>query len=202
MFDVFAGVFAGGDNIRYGSPEEQISASLYFECRTFLSGLLLVGDKLAMASGLEERFPFLDNALVDFGMRLPVNQKLADLQRMLQIDEDQVKKRVIAQDTFSDGKSCLRQAMMHLVPQEIMQRRKQGFSSPEAAWYRGENADYVREMLRGGELVSAEFLRPEFIVRTIDEHMSGKANHRLLIWSFLSFEQWCRIFIAGKAGLA
>jgi asparagine synthase (glutamine-hydrolysing) len=202
MFDVFAGVFAGGDNIRYGSPEEQISASLYFECRTFLSGLLLVGDKLAMASGLEERFPFLDNALVDFGMRLPVNQKLADLERMLQIDEDQVKKRVIAQDTFSDGKSCLRQAMTHLVPPEIMQRRKQGFSSPEAAWYRGENADYVREMLQGGELVSAEFLRPEFIVRTIDEHMSGKANHRLLIWSFLSFEQWCRNFIAARSGFA
>jgi len=45
--------------------------ALYFECRTFLSGLLLVGDKLSMASGLEERFPFLDNALVDFAMRLP-----------------------------------------------------------------------------------------------------------------------------------
>ena len=72
MFEVFASVFAHTRDINFGTPEQQISASFYFECRTFLSGLLIVGDKLSMASGLEERFPFLDNALVDLAMRLPV----------------------------------------------------------------------------------------------------------------------------------
>jgi asparagine synthase (glutamine-hydrolysing) len=196
MFDVFAGVFAGGENIRYGSPEEQISASLYFECRTFLSGLLLVGDKLSMANGLEERFPFLDNTLVEFATRLPVRYKLADLEHMLTIDEDAVRKKLVAQDAFSGGKNCLRQAMTHIVPREIMARRKQGFSSPEASWYRGENADYVREMLLSSHLVSADFIDPRYIAKVIEEHMSAKVNHRLLIWSFLCFEQWCRTFLA------
>ncbi|MBL8587674.1 MAG: asparagine synthase (glutamine-hydrolyzing) [Methylobacteriaceae bacterium] len=195
MFEVFASVFAGDDGIRFGSPEEQINASLYFECKTFLSGLLLVGDKLSMANGLEERFPFLDNELVEFAMRLPVSHKLADLGQMLEIDEDAVKKKLIAQDAFSGGKSCLRQAMAHLVPPEIMRRRKQGFSSPEASWYRGENAEYVEHMLLGKELASADFLDPDAIAQTVGEHMSGKANHRLLIWSLLSFEQWCRTFL-------
>ena len=198
MFEVFCGVFPESAGIRYGSPEEQINASLFFECRTFLSGLLIVGDKLSMASGLEERFPFLDNHLVDFAMRLPVDMKLADLKQMLSIDEDAVKKKLIAQDSFSGGKSCLRQAMAHIVPEEIMQRRKQGFSSPEASWYRGENADYVKDMLQAGELVAADYLNPDFISRTVEEHMSGQVNHRLLIWSLLCFEQWCRIFVHGE----
>jgi asparagine synthase (glutamine-hydrolysing) len=197
MFDVFAGVFPGHKDVRFGSSEEQINASLYFECRTFLAGLLLVGDKLAMANGLEERFPFLDNALVDFAMHLPVSLKLADLQLMLQIDEDQVKKKLAAQEAFLGGKSCLRQAMTHLLPREIMQRPKHGFSSPEASWYRGENAKYVRDMLLSKNLVSAEFLNPDFVAKTIDEHMSRKANHRLQIWSLLCFEQWCRTFLGG-----
>lgn len=198
MFRVFSGVFDGRADLRYASPEEQIQASLYFECRTFLSGLLLVGDKLAMASGLEERFPFLDNALVDFAMSLPVGQKLADLHHMLQIDEDQVRKRLVAEDAFSGGKSCLRRAMTHLLPPEIMQRRKQGFSSPEASWYRGENAAYVRDMLLGKDLISTEFLCADFIRQAVTDHLEGRRNNRLLIWSLLSFEQWCRVFLSGE----
>ena len=168
MFDVFRSVYADAPGLSFEAPEDHIAASLYFECRTFLAGLLLVGDKLAMASGLEERFPFLDNALVDFAMRLPVNHKLADLEHMLTIDEDAVRKKLVAQDAFSGGKSCLREAMAHLLPEQIMQRRKQGFSSPEASWYRGENADYVQEMLLGGDLASSAYLDGGFVREAVE----------------------------------
>lgn len=197
MFDVFSSVYAGAKGLSFETPEDHISAALYFECRTFLSGLLLVGDKLSMASGLEERFPFLDNALVDFAMRLPARHKLSDLEHMLTVDEDAVRKKLLAQDSFAGGKSCLRQAMAHVLPPEIMERRKQGFSSPEASWYRGENADYVREMLFDGELASSAYLDGDFVRAKVAEHMSGARNNRLLIWSLLSFEQWCRIFLRG-----
>ena len=127
MFDVFRSVYANAHDLSFNSPENQISAALYFECRTFLSSLLTVGDKLAMASGLEERFPFLDNALVDFAMRLPVSHKLADLAQMLSVDEDAVRKKLLAEESFSGGKSCLRRAMTDLLPPEIMNRQKAGF---------------------------------------------------------------------------
>lgn len=198
MFDVFRSVYADAPRLSFETPEDHISAALYFECRTFLSSLLLVGDKLAMANGLEERFPFLDNALVDFAMRLPARHKLADLEHMLTVDEDAVRKKLLAQDTFAGGKSCLRQAMAHVLPPEIMERRKQGFSSPEASWYRGENADYVRDMLLKPDLASSAYLSPEFIRSTVEEHLSGRRNNRLLIWSFLSFEQWCHVFLNGE----
>lgn len=197
MFDVFKSVYADAPGLSFDSPEDHISASLYFESRTFLSGLLLVGDKLSMASGLEERFPFLDNALVDFATRLPSRHKLSDLEHMLTVDEDAVRKKLLAEDSFAGGKSCLRQAMAHVLPSEIMDRRKQGFSSPEASWYRGENAVYVRDMLLGKDLASTEYLDADFIRDTVESHMSGKKNNRLLIWSLLSFEQWCRVFLGG-----
>jgi asparagine synthase (glutamine-hydrolysing) len=198
MFDVFQSVYRNATDLRFDSPEDHIGASLYFECRTFLSSLLLVGDKLSMASGLEERFPFLDNALVDFAMRLPVQHKLSDLEHMLSIDEDMVRKKLIAEDPFMGGKSCLREAIGHVLPQQITERRKQGFSSPEASWYRGENAAYVREKLLGDDLACSEYLDVTFIREAVDGHMSGRRNNRLLIWSLLSFEQWCRIFLHGE----
>lgn len=198
MFEVFRSVYSGASQLSFETPEDHIAAALYFECRTFLSGLLLVGDKLAMASGLEERFPFLDNALVEFATRLPTRHKLSDLEHMLSVDEDAVRKKLLAEDAFSGGKSCLRQAMAHVLPPEIMDRRKQGFSSPEASWYRGENADYVREMLLGRDLASSAWLDPEFVREVVDTHMSGRKNQRLLIWSLLSFEQWCRVFLNGE----
>ena len=198
MFEVFASVFSGGAEIPFETPEDHIAASLYFECRTFLSGLLTVGDKLSMAHGLEERFPFLDNELVDFACSLPIGLKLSDLDHMLSVDEDAVRKKLLAQEYSGAGKNVLRQAMAHLLPPEIIDRPKQGFSSPEASWYRGENADYVREMLLEGELISAEYLDRSFIRTAVEEHLSGRKNNRLIIWSFLSFEQWCRLFLKGE----
>ena len=124
----------------------------YFECKTFLHGLFLIGDKLSMASGLEERFPFMDNALVDFAQRLPIRHKLADLEQMLLIDEDEVSKKALAQSHYDVGKSALRRAMAPLLPDAVMKRPKQGFSAPDGSWYRGENADYVRDLLLGADL--------------------------------------------------
>lgn len=198
MFEVFKSVFGDTKALAFASPEDHIGASLYFECKTFLSGLLLVGDRLSMASGLEERFPFLDNELVDFAMRLPVSHKLSDLNRMLSIDEDAVKKKLIAEEAFDTGKSCLRRALVDVVPEDVRNRKKQGFSSPEASWLRGENADYVKDMLLAPDLASADFISGDFSRKVVADHMSGEKNNRLLIWSLLSFEQWCRTFIGGE----
>jgi asparagine synthase (glutamine-hydrolysing) len=197
-FGIFCSVFDSAGDLRYECPEDHIANSLYFECKTFLHGLLVIGDKLAMASGLEERFPFLDNDLADFAQRLPVRHKLADLEQMLAIDEDSVRKKALAEERYNSGKSALRRAMAPLLPAAVIDRPKQGFSSPEASWYRGENAGYVRDLLLGSELASADFIEPDFVRRIVAEHLGQQANHRLLIWSLLSFEWWCRIFLGNE----
>jgi asparagine synthase (glutamine-hydrolysing) len=197
--EIFERVFTFNTKLQYDKPEDQIRNSLYFEIKTFLHGLLVVGDKLSMANGLEERFPFLDNDLVDFAQRIPVRHKLGNLERMKRIDENEFRDKRTVYQEFDDGKNVLRKAMQNIIPEKILNRKKQGFSAPDESWYRGENAQYVRSLLLGRKSVSAEFINHNYIKRIIDEHINQHINHRLLIWSFLSFEWWCRIFLNNES---
>jgi asparagine synthase (glutamine-hydrolysing) len=192
---IFERVFTFNGKLKYDCPEDHIQNSLYFEIKTFLNGLLIVGDKLSMANGLEERLPFLDNDLVDFAQKIPIKHKLGNLEKELKrIDENIGRKRNVYRE-FDDGKNVLRKAMQKLIPESVVNRKKQGFSSPDESWYRGENANYVKELLLSDNLASAEHINKEYIEKIVNEHIDKRINHRLLIWSFLNFEMWCRTFL-------
>ena len=77
-FDVFRAVFDHYPG-QFETNEDYVNASLYFELKTFLHGLLVVEDKLSMAHSLETRVPFLDNDLVDFACRVPARYKIRNL---------------------------------------------------------------------------------------------------------------------------
>jgi asparagine synthase (glutamine-hydrolysing) len=194
----FETVFNKNGNLKYDTPENHIQNSLYFEIKTFLPGLLLVGDKLSMAHGLEERFPFLDNDLVDFAQKIPVKHKLGNLEMMKKLDENVFGHKRKIYKEFDDGKNVLRRAMEDLIPEKIINRKKQGFSAPDESWYRGENASYVKELLMNPKARLREFISPVYIEKIVHEHMNLKINHRLLIWSFMNFEWWCRLFLEGE----
>ena len=196
--EIFERVFTFNDKLKYCTPEEHINNSLYFESKTFLSGLFLVGDKLAMANGLEERFPFMDNDLVNFAQKVPIRHKLGNLENMKRIDENDFKKKSQVYQTYDDGKNVLRKAMLDFMPEKIINRKKQGFSAPDESWYRGENAAYIKELLLSKRTVSADFINQDYIKEIVDDHINNHVNHRLLIWSFMNFEWWCRIFLNGE----
>lgn len=196
--EIFERVFTFNDKLKYSTPEEHINNSLYFESKTFLSGLFLVGDKLAMANGLEERFPFMDNDLVNFAQKVPIRHKLGNLENMKRIDENDFKKKSQVYQTYDDGKNVLRKAMIDFMPEKIINRKKQGFSAPDESWYRGENAAYIKELLLSKRTVSADFINQDYIKEIVDDHINNHVNHRLLIWSFMNFEWWCRIFLNGE----
>ncbi|MDG2332168.1 MAG: asparagine synthase (glutamine-hydrolyzing) [Flavobacteriales bacterium] len=195
---VFDNVFHFNKDLKYDTPEHMVQNSLYFEIKTFLPGLLMVGDKLAMASGLEERFPFLDNDLVDFAQTIPVKYKLENFEMEIEkMEEDaigQVKKK-LSYRLHDDGKSIFRKAMVGFIPERIINRQKQGFSAPDESWYRGENSDYVKELLLGIDLACSEYINQDYIRKIVNEHIEEGKNHRLLIWSFLNFEWWCKLFL-------
>lgn len=192
---VFERVFTFNDKLKYDTPQDHINNSLYFEIKTFLSSLFLVGDKLSMAHGLEERFPFMDNDLVDFAMKIPVEHKLGNLQDEIDlIDENSERKKKMYRE-YDDGKNILRKAMQDYIPEKIINQKKQGFSAPDESWYRGENATYIKELLLDSKTLSTEFVSKDYIEKIVKEHLEEGKNHRLLIWSFLSFECWCRIYL-------
>ena len=193
-FQIFHDVFARWPGSFNGNGD-YINASLYFELKTFLPGLLVVEDKLSMAHSLETRVPFLDDELVNFAMQIPAHHKLRNIERAMRVDENQPGKRLLYEKETSDGKTVLRQAMSRLIPREITERAKQGFSAPDASWFRGESIDYLNRLLRDPKARIYEFLEPKYVAGVLDEHCSGRVNRRLLIWSFLSFEWWLRKFI-------
>lgn len=197
MFDVFSRVFTFNETLKYDTPEDYVANSLYFEAKTFLHGLFVLGDKLSMAHSLEERFPFMDNDLVDFAQKIPIRFKLSNIEQMKRVDENELKKLRNFQMQFDDGKNVLRNAMSSFMPEDVIRRKKQGFSAPDESWYRGENLNYVKDILLQKDSCYKEFINPEFVKKIIDEHVNQKINHRLLIWSLLSFEWWCRIFLQG-----
>lgn len=177
------------------TPETYVNQSLYFECKAFLHGLLLVEDKLSMAHSLENRVPFLDNDLVDFAMRLPVRSKLRDLGEVMRIDENEVRgKKDLFLERSNDGKIVLREALRRHLPEDYVGGIKQGFSGPDASWFRGESVAYVERLLLDDKARLYEFLRYDTVSELLREHTSGQHNRRLLVWSLLCFEWWLRLF--------
>lgn len=192
---IFEKVFKFNEKLSYDTPEQHINNSLYFEIKTFLPGLFLVGDKLSMAHSLEERFPFMDNDLVNFAQKIPVKHKLGNLEMMKRLDENDFGHKHKRYAEYDDGKNVLRKAMLDLMPEQIINRKKQGFSAPDESWYRGENAAYMKDLLLNKKTVSSDFINPSFVEKIMDEHINKKINHRLLLWSLMNFEWWCRIFL-------
>jgi asparagine synthase (glutamine-hydrolysing) len=194
---IFRGELPDGDVP--SSPEEYVNHSLHLEARTFLHGLFVVEDKLSMAHGLENRVPFLDNDLVEFAQRLPVRLKLRDLSEIVRLNENEPGPKTERYfEKTRDGKLLLRKVMERYVPADITNQVKQGFSGPDSSWFRGDSIEYVRDQLLSPEAAIYEFLDPAGVRPLVEEHLAGKANRRLLLWSLLSFEQWCHTFLKGE----
>lgn len=188
--DIFRDVFKHHADNLY-SPKDYINHSLYFEAKTFLHGLLVVEDKLSMAHGLESRVPFLDNDLVDFAMRCPVHLKLNNLSEVVRLNENEAggKTDKYFQKT-RDGKQILRDVMGKYIPSDITKAEKQGFSAPDASWFKGESIDFVKRKIIEPKSKIYEYLDFESVSGLVGEHLDGNSNRRLLIWSMLSVEEW------------
>lgn len=193
---IFRGLLSQASDVAPASPEEYVDRSLYFEARAFLHGLLVVEDRLSMSQGLESRVPFLDNDLVDFAQRVPLSLKLRDLNDVVRLDENEPgpkTKRYFARTR--DGKLLLRQVLGRYVSEEVTDQVKQGFSGPDASWFRGQSIDWVNAVVKDDRSRIYDVLQPETVRALVGEHLRGDVNRRLLIWSLLNLEQWLRTFL-------
>jgi len=137
-----------------------------------------------MAHSLESRVPFLDNDLVDFATKIPTRY----LVNFGLLKSNPEKENLASKYIFH-------QAMEELLPEAIVNGNKQGFSAPVRTWYRTKLVDYIRGTLLSKESRILEYINPQYIEKTLDDHINQDINHRLLIWSLLSFEWWCRNFL-------
>jgi asparagine synthase (glutamine-hydrolysing) len=195
--DIFSGVFQAHASA-LTRPEDYINHSLYFEAKTFLHGLLVVEDKLSMAHSLETRVPFLDNDLVDFAMRVPANLKLQNLGSVVKLNENVPGAKTVRYfNETRDGKLLLRKAMERHIPGDIVNGQKRGFSAPDASWFKGDSIAYVRRTLREEPAMLYQYVDRDAVLRLVDDHLQGRENRRLFIWSLLNVESWLRATFGG-----
>lgn len=189
--EIFRNVYHSHEN-DLQTPADYINHSLYFEAKTFLHGLFVVEDKISMAYGLETRVPFMDNDLVDFATKVPVNLKLNNLEQVQRLNENETGSKTDAfYQRTKDGKQILRNAMARHIPDVVAKREKQGFSSPDASWFKGESIDFVKRQL-GADAPIRDVLNSDSISELIESHVSGTQNRRLLIWGLLNVNEWLR----------
>jgi asparagine synthase (glutamine-hydrolysing) len=140
--------------------------------------LLVKTDRASMAHSLEARVPFLDPVVAELALALPTKQKVRGFQK----------------------KRLLRKAVAPLLPREIVRGRKQGFSIPVAAWLRGDLAPFARDVLSNETVTRQGLLRPEAVIRVLDDHISGREDLSRQIWGLLSFTLWFDRYAREPAG--
>ncbi|MEL7185046.1 MAG: asparagine synthase (glutamine-hydrolyzing) [Pseudomonadota bacterium] len=139
--------------------------------------LLLLTDKMSMAVSLECRVPFLDHRLVELAATIPARYKLPD----------------------GRLKGLLKDALIGVLPDSIINRRKRGFGAPVGSWFKRELMP-LRSVLLGSETLSNRgLLDPETVRRICADHDRGKEDYTDLILVMMNLEIWSRLFLDGQS---
>ncbi|HYM80067.1 MAG TPA: asparagine synthase (glutamine-hydrolyzing) [Candidatus Limnocylindria bacterium] len=135
--------------------------------------LLMKMDKMSMAASIEARVPLLDHPLVEWTARLPNHHKVRGTR----------------------GKILLKRLARTLLPREVVDRPKVGFTVPLSPWFRGPLRDLLADTLLGPSSLGRGYYRPETLRRYVEDHLQGRRDRARELWTLLTLELWHRAFI-------
>lgn len=144
----------------------------YLESRAYmLNTLLRDSDCMSMAHGLELRVPFVDHHLAEQVMALPGSTKLRN----------------------GTPKPLLVNAAKVALPQEIVRRKKQGFTLPFENWLRNELRTEVQNGLRKiAEGPLDGLLNQCAVAETWEDFQHGRTSWSRP-WSLFVLQRWCEL---------
>jgi asparagine synthase (glutamine-hydrolysing) len=153
-----------------------LSAARYMDIKSSLPlDILTKVDRMSMAHSLEAREPLLDHRLVEFAATIPPEMMLRG----------------------GTTKWIFKEAMRGILPDDIIDRRKQGFGVPLGRWFRGKLGGFVHDLLLTKRSRERGFFNPIAIENLVRRHEAGRPLD-LQVWTLLSFELWCRAFIDAR----
>lgn len=133
--------------------------------------ILVKVDRAAMANSLETRVPLLDHRVFEFAWQLPLHMKIRN----------------------GVGKWALREVLYRHVPKSMIERPKKGFSIPLAQWLRGPLRDWAENLLSEKRLINEGYFNPKPIRKAWEQHITGKADNALKLWSIIMFQAWLEV---------
>ena len=153
------------------SADSLLHYLLLADLQLYLPGdLLTLTDRVSMFHSLEVRVPFLDHPLLELMAHVPSELKVSGWTK----------------------KVLLKKAFSGLLPDEILYRKKLGFSVPLALWLRTDLMGLLREILSPEEVKRIGYLNYEEVERIINEHLAGRVNHESKLWALLNLVVWHR----------
>ena len=147
-----------------------IDRLLYFDWKYVLgdNDLRKVGEMCALG-GIEVSYPMLDDALVDFSLRVPNAMKIRG----------------------QELRHFYKRAMQGFLPDGIINKPKHGFGLPFGVWLKTSQPlqDYVGSLFDG--LKSRKIFATEFLTHLLREHREGEPGYYgSIIWDVLMLEAW------------
>ncbi|MCH8499097.1 MAG: asparagine synthase (glutamine-hydrolyzing) [Marinobacter sp.] len=151
------------------TADDHLSRILYTDIKTYLPGDILVKvDRMSMANSLETRAPLLDYRVVEYAAAIPAALKLKGKE-----------KKFILKDTFS-----------RLLPDDILYRKKMGFSVPLADWLRHEIRPIADALLTDADGGLAQCFDMARVNQLWQAHLGGNNRHTQELWSMVAFGLW------------
>jgi asparagine synthase (glutamine-hydrolysing) len=173
--DVYAPV---RDALKRFGQDDVLNRQLYADLSLYLADDILVKvDRMSMATSLETRAPFLDADVMELAFSMPGDFKIRN----------------------GDRKWILKRAMAGLLPERILNRKKEGFSIPMKNWLRVELQPLMRTLLAPERVRTRGLFEPAEVTRLIDEHVAGRENHAHTLFPLMVFERWCEEHLRAAA---
>ena len=135
---------------------------------------------MSMANSLEVRAPILDREVIEFAATVPSAFKFKD----------------------GEKKHILKEAFKPLLPDDILYRKKMGFSVPLDSWLRNEIKAIAESYILKDNTGRCRYFKPAVIRQFWQQHQNGSYQHGTLLWSMLMFEMWYQRYIESEAEAA
>lgn len=130
-------------------------------------------DRMSMANSLEVRSPLCDYRVAELAASLPATYRIEG----------------------GRTKRILKDVARRYLPAEIVDRPKVGFDAPVGQWYKTALREFLLQRLDVRSVAAGGLLSPFHVERLVNEHLSGRHDHSMQLWSVLSLECWHRQFV-------
>jgi asparagine synthase (glutamine-hydrolysing) len=165
------------ERLQASGARDTVSRLCDLDGQTYLpDDVLTKVDIASMTHSLEARAPFCDHHVVELGASLPGRMKIRN----------------------GKGKYILKKAFADMIPDEIVNRRKKGFSLPTARWFRGRLYGFARELLLSDAAKARGLFEPTAVEALLDRHRGGE-DHGERLWNLVVLETWYREMVDGRA---
>jgi len=163
---------------RHAGGGDSLNRMLAVDAETMLpDDLLMLTDKMSMATSLECRVPLLDHELVELAARMPEEMKIRG----------------------GRLKHVLKKAVFDLLPRETLERKKRGFGTPMGAWLKKELAPLVRRLLSETAIKGRGLFHYPAVQELVASHEANRIDGTDRLLTLINLEIWSRLYLDGRA---